>query len=55
MAVVAGTDVDTRNRIARLWSNKETRSVIVQILTVAVLFAVIALVFRNVSINLAAI
>ena len=55
MAVVAGTGVDTRNRIARLWGNKETRSVIVQIVTVAVLFAVLALMFRNVSINLAAI
>ncbi len=55
MAVVAGTAVDTRNRIARLWGNKETRSVIVQIVTVAVLFAVLALMFRNVSINLAAI
>ena len=41
--------------ISRLWSNQETRSVIVQIVTMAVVFALLALVLRNVAINLEAI
>ncbi len=43
---------DNRNLIARLWSNQEVRPVIIQIVTVAVVFAVLALIIRNVTINL---
>ncbi len=53
MAAISETGPDTRNVILRLWGNKEARSVIIQILTMAVLFAVLALVARNVVINLA--
>ncbi len=55
MAVVTGASSESRNPIARLWANKEARSVIVQIVTIAVLFGVLALIFRNVVTNLAAI
>ncbi len=55
MAVITGTGSDTRNPIARLWGNKKARSVIVQIVTMAVLFVVLALLYRNVVVNLAAI
>ena len=41
--------------IARVWRNKEARSVIVQIVTVAVVFALVALALNNVAINLKAI
>ncbi len=48
--------VDTSgNVITRLWRNQESRSVIIQILTMAVLFALLAMVARNVAINLEAI
>jgi general L-amino acid transport system permease protein len=48
--------VDTSgNVLSRLWRNEESRSVIIQILTMAVLFALLALAARNVAINLAAI
>ena len=40
------------NIILRLWRNKESRSVLVQIITVLVVFAILALIGRNVSINL---
>jgi len=38
---------------ARLWGNEETRSVIIQIVTLTVVFAVLAMVVRNVATNLA--
>ena len=41
--------------IERLWTNQETRSVIVQIATMAIVFALLALVLRNAAINLEAI
>ena len=52
---MAAVSIGNRGLIARLWGHQETRSVIVQIVTVAVVFALIALVLRNVAINLEAI
>ena len=52
---MAAATIEQRGLIARLWGHQETRSVIVQIVTVAVVFALIALVLRNVAINLEAI
>ena len=52
MATIAKTGPDTRNLIARLWRNQEARSVIIQIVTLTVIFAALALIFRNVLINL---
>ncbi|MFQ5618162.1 MAG: amino acid ABC transporter permease [Rhodospirillales bacterium] len=42
------------NILLRLWRNKDTRSVILQILTVAVLFAFLAYIANNAVLNLAA-
>ena len=53
MTVTTEIGPDTRNPIARLWANQGARSVIIQILTLAVLFAVAGLALRNVVINLA--
>ena len=39
----------------RLWRHQESRAVIIQVVTIAVLFALIALIARNVAINLEAI
>ena len=48
--------VDTSgNVLTRLWRNQESRSVIIQIGTMAILFALLALIARNVAINLEAI
>jgi general L-amino acid transport system permease protein len=48
--------VDTSgNILSRLWRNEQSRSVIIQILTMAALFALLALAGRNVAINLEAI
>ena len=52
MATIAETGPDTRNLIARLWRNQEARSVIIQVVTLTVIFAALALIFRNVLINL---
>ena len=52
---MAAVTIENRNLIARLWGHQETRSVIVQIVTVAVVFALLALVLRNVAVNLEAI
>ena len=52
---MAAATIEHRGLIARLWGHQETRSVIVQIITVAVVFALIALVLRNIAINLEAI
>lgn len=43
------------NPLTRLWRNQESRGVIIQIVTMALLFALIALIGRNVVINLAAV
>ena len=42
------------NPLTRLWRNQESRGVIIQIITITLLFAIIALIGRNVVINLAA-
>lgn len=55
MSAPTGTGSSSGNLIARLWGNEEARSVIIQIVTMAVVFAVLALLIRNVVINLAAI
>ena len=52
MAANSGTGPETRNVVARLWRNQEARSVIIQIVTVTVLFAALALILRNVVTNL---
>ena len=52
MAVISENGANTRNLITRLWSNRETRSVIIQIVTLTVIFATLAFIFRNVVINL---
>jgi general L-amino acid transport system permease protein len=52
MAAISETGPDSRSAIARLWSNKEARSVIIQIVTLTLIFAVLALLLRNVVINL---
>ena len=52
---MAAIPIENRSLIGRLWSNQETRSVIVQIVTLAIVFAVLAFVLRNVAVNLEAI
>ena len=52
---MAAVPIQDRGLIARLWGHQETRSVIVQIVTLAVVFALLALVLRNVAVNLEAI
>ena len=52
---MAAAPIEDRGLLARLWDNQETRSVIVQIATMALVFALLALVLRNVAINLEAI
>ena len=44
-----------RNIISRLWNNKDARSVIIQILTVALVFSALSLILHNITVNLAAI
>ena len=53
MAAVA--PIEPAGSIVRLWRNKEARSVIVQILTVAVVCALVAIGLHNVAVNLEAI
>ena len=53
MAVAVPTE--SPGTIVRLWRNKEARSVIVQILTVAVVCALVAIGLHNVAVNLEAI
>ena len=43
------------NILGYLWRNQESRAVIIQVVTIAALFAVLALIARNVAINLEAI
>ena len=52
MAVASTED---RGPLVRLWRNKEARSVIVQIVTMAVVFALVAIGLHNVNVNLQAI
>ncbi len=46
---------DERSLAARLWRKKESREVIIQIVTISLIFLVIALILRNIAINLKAI
>ncbi|HIO37791.1 MAG TPA: amino acid ABC transporter permease, partial [Rhodospirillales bacterium] len=55
MAVISETVPGTRNSLTRLWNNQQARSVIIQILTVTIVFALLALILRNVVNNLEAI
>ena len=55
MAAISETGPDTRNSIARLWRDKETRSFIIQIVTLVVILTAVALILRNVVINLEAV
>ena len=52
MASITETGSGTRSPIARLWSNQNARSVIIQIVTLTLVFAAIGLILRNVVINL---
>ena len=52
---MAAIPIENRSLVGRLWSNQETRSVIVQIVTLAIVFAALAFVLRNVAVNLEAI
>ena len=52
MASITETGPDRRNPIARLWSNRKARSVIIQTVTLTVVFAALALILNNVVINL---
>ena len=45
----------TSNPLLRLWRNQESRGVIIQIITMAVVFALLAAIARNVVINLEAV
>ena len=57
-AILAISDVPAEthpNFLGRLWRDQKSRSVIIQIVTMAVLFALVALAIRNVAINLEAI
>ena len=55
MAVISETIPGTRNSLTSLWNNQQARSVIIQILTVTIVFALLALILRNVVNNLEAI
>jgi general L-amino acid transport system permease protein len=46
---------DERSLAARLWRKKESREVIIQIVTISLIFLVIAFILRNIAINLNAI
>ena len=48
------TNESQPNILLRLWRNKDTRSVILQILTIALLFAFLAYIINNAILNLAA-
>ena len=52
---MAAASAEERGSIVRLWRNKEARSVIVQIATVTVVFALVAIGLHNVTVNLEAI
>ena len=53
--MAAAAPIEPGGSIVRLWRNKEARSVIVQIVTVAVVCALVAVGLHNVSVNLEAI
>ncbi len=49
------TTNQTPTGLSRLWRNRESRGVIIQILTMAIVFALLAAIGRNVVINLEAV
>ena len=52
MAVTSTTGPESRNLIARFWRIQEARSVIIQVVTLTVIFSALALILRNVVLNL---
>ncbi len=52
MAAISETGSGPSNPITRLWRDKETRSIIIQVVTLVVILTVVALLIRNVVINL---
>jgi general L-amino acid transport system permease protein len=54
-AVTTAQESESGNLLLRLWRNQETRSVIIQIFTMAALFLAVVMIARNVAINLEAI
>ena len=54
-AVMTPTRSEPSNLLLRLWRNQDSRAVIVQILTMSVICALLALIARNVVLNLAAV
>lgn len=53
--VIEATSTDSRTALARLWRNREARAVIIQIVTITIVFALAVLVLRNIAVNLEAI
>ena len=49
------TRAKSNNRLLQIWRHQESRAVIIQIVTMAIILGLIALIARNVAINLAAI
>ena len=43
---------DERSLVVRLWRNKESREVIIQIITISIIFILAAIILRNTAINL---
>jgi len=54
-AVPTAQESESGNLLLRLWRHEETRSVIIQVLTMAALFLAVVMIARNVAINLEAI
>ena len=52
MPVNGSQQSDERSFVARLWRNKESREVIIQIITITLIFLAITLILRNIAINL---
>lgn len=52
---MTSSTLSSPNAVSRLWRNKESRGVIIQIVTMAVVFGLIAAIGRNVVINLEAV
>ncbi len=52
MSTVALSTDDQGGSLLRLWRNKESRSVIIQIITIAILFAFLAFIVNNAATNL---
>ena len=55
MDIVNKSQEKERSVFSRLWNNKDARSVIIQILTIALVFAALSIILHNITVNLAAI